>query len=154
MAEAPLVYWDSCVFLDRIPQTPDRIEALRELTDRAQAGGLRIATSAFTMCEVAKVKGVPLPEEQERLIVDFFDNPYIVLVQVDEFAARKTRELVRTHAGLKGRDAVHIASALLAGAPVLHTYDEKHLTPLNGVEGLRILIPGSEDSQLLLDGLT
>ncbi len=153
MAEARLVYWDSCVFIDRIQRTPGRIDALRSLTDCAERGELRIATSVFAMCEVARIGGVPLPEDQERLIVDFFDNPYIVLVQVDEFVARKTRELIRTYTGLSGRDGVHVASALLVGASVLHTYDDRHLTPLNGVEGLRISAPGPEDGQLLLTGI-
>jgi len=149
MPDDGLVYWDSDVFIHRLEGTPDKIDILRHITDRAEQGELRIATSAFALCEVAKLEGLPLPDEQERMIVEFFDNPYIVVVQVDRFVALKSRDITRRF-GLKGKDAVHVASALLAPASVMHTYDESHILKLNGLVGdppLRIERPGWKAGQ-------
>ena len=44
--------WDSAVFIHRLEATPNQIEILRHVTDRAERGELKIATSAFTLCEV------------------------------------------------------------------------------------------------------
>jgi predicted nucleic acid-binding protein len=152
MARTDLVYWDSCVFIDRIQITPGRIEALREMTDRAERGELAIATSWLSLCEVAKVRGTDVHAEQERMIVEFFDNEYIIPVQVDEFVAARTRDVIRrAQTRLPAHDAVHIASALVIGAPVLYTYDTDHMLPHHGFDGLRIEEPRPVTGQLTID---
>ena len=152
MSDGRIVYWDSCVFIDRIQATPGTINVLRGITDRAENGAIRIATSLFTMCEVAKVAGVPLEEDLEQMIVDFFDNEFIVPVPLDHFVAAKVREIIRaTTRRLSSADAVHIASAIIADASALHTYDGDHLLPLDGVfEGLPIKEPRIDNLQLPL----
>jgi predicted nucleic acid-binding protein len=145
------VYWDSVTFNYRIAERPENIDILRHITDRAERNELEIVTSAFTLCEVAKVEpatgNIP-PEAQERLISDFFKNSYIVLVAMDRRVAEVTRRIVRSHSGMKPADATHIASAILAGASVLHTYD-KGLLKLDGriESGLRIEEPRWKDGQ-------
>ena len=48
------VYWDSCVFIDRIQRTPGRIAVLEEITNAAEAHEIEIITSNFTIAEVCK----------------------------------------------------------------------------------------------------
>jgi predicted nucleic acid-binding protein len=141
------LYWDSSAFISRIQRTPGRIEVLEHITGRAEKGEVEIVTSAFTLCEVAKGDENALPEDQEKTIVDFFENPYILVQQVDVFVAARTRGIVRRF-GLKPADAVHVASALAANAAVLQTYDSKHLLPLDRqVEGLRVEQPSWGNAQ-------
>ncbi len=143
------VYWDSDVFISAIQRHPARIAVLEQCTERAQRGELEIIASAFTLCEVAKVEGVPLPEEQEQLILDFFENPYVLIQQLDTRVAARTRDIVRRF-NLPAKDAVHLASALQAGVAVVYSYDQDHMLPQDGKIGdppLRIQIPRWKDGQ-------
>jgi predicted nucleic acid-binding protein len=130
----PRVYWDTCLFIDLLQRTPERIEILSEYIAEAQKGKLCLVTSAFTLAEVVKV-GRALPEEDERIIRDFFENPYILIQQLDRAVAEIARGIVRSHSHIKPPDAVHIASAVVAEAPTLLTYDREHLIPKSELIG-------------------
>ncbi|HLJ13257.1 MAG TPA: type II toxin-antitoxin system VapC family toxin [Bryobacteraceae bacterium] len=127
-----LPYWDSDVFISRIQKTLGRIEDLRAITDAAERGDVTIVTSFLTEVEVVKLKELGLlDEETERMVAQFFENDYLSVRVVDRFVAEKARPIVRQFK-LKPTDAVHVATALLMEVDVLHTYDERHLLPLNG----------------------
>ena len=138
------VYWDSVTFVHRIQQTPEHIDILRAISDEAERGKLEIVTSTFTLCEVACLwLGSHADDVQERMIRDFFENPYILLRQVDRRVAELSREIVRT-LKIPGKDAVHVASAVATDCDELQTYDEKHLlrkTGLYGTPPLKIVKP-------------
>ena len=143
------VYWDSDVFISAIERTADRIAVLEQITGRAEKGELEIVASAFTLCEVAKVEGIPLPQEQEQLILDFFENPYVLVQQLDTRVAAHTRDIVRRFR-IPPKDAVHLASAIQAAAAVMHSYDKQHMLPQDGKIGnppLRIQEPAWKDGQ-------
>jgi len=121
--EKERVYWDSCVFIDLLQRTPGRIEILQEYAMKAEKGELEIVTSAFALVEVAKLPNLGLSDSEiEQKIVGFFDNPYIILRAVDRRVSTKAREIMRA-VKMKGKDAVHVASAALSDVSVLHTYD-------------------------------
>src|SRR4029077_3085237 len=70
----------------------------------------------------------PSPTTTRDQIVTYFDNDYIVLVPVDRLVGQKARELMsQGHHGLKPPDAVYVATALIANADELHTFDDKLL---------------------------
>jgi len=145
-------YWDSSAFISRIQRTAGRIEVLEHITGRAEEGEVEIVTSAFTLCEVAKGDESVLPEDQEKMIVNFFENPYILIQQVDAFVAARTRDIVRGF-GLKPADALHVASALAASVSEMHTYDATHLLPRDGqIDALRIRQPSWQGGQPPLVG--
>jgi predicted nucleic acid-binding protein len=133
-----LVYWDSCVFIDRIEaKNSDRIDTLRAMTDAAERGELMIVTSALAMAEVVKLTALSeaSDKEKENLIVEFFDNEYISVRNVTPAVSERARHIIRDH-NLKPPDAIHVATALLTkGVRVLETYDESHLIPLDGKIG-------------------
>ncbi len=142
MPNERLLFWDSNVFISRIEKTPGRITVLEQLTGAAEAGQLRLVTSALTLAEVAVIRDAGLPDDQERLIVDFFENDYIVVRSVDRFVAEKAREIIRSH-GIKGADAVQVAVALQSKAHEFHTYDTTLLKKLgpNTLPGLPVVEP-------------
>src|SRR5207253_3173401 len=89
----------------------------------------------------------------ERIIVEFFENPYILLQQVDRDVAQIARNIIRKSTSIRGKDAIHIASAIRAGVSIMHSYDEKHILPKNGKFGnppLKIEIPNFKDGQFVL----
>ncbi len=120
------VYWDSDVFISFLQQEPGRYAVLRHWVERAENGEAQIVASAFSLCEVARVDDDLLPEEQERMIVGFFGNPYILIQQVDEHVAQQARAIVR-ELRMSAKDAVHVASAIQANVSVMHSYDAEML---------------------------
>jgi predicted nucleic acid-binding protein len=153
MRTSERVYWDSDVFISFLQQEPGRYTVLRHWIERAENGEVQIVASAFSLCEVARVDDDLLPAEQEELIVEFFGNPYILIQQLDEFVAQRTRAIVR-ELRISAKDAVHIASAIQADVPVMHTY-EKKLIAHSGKVGdppLSIEEPRWKNDQPPLDG--
>lgn len=121
---ADLAYFDACLFIELLQQGDKaRFDACEALRKKAQAKALTIITSMITITEVNKLPGSKeLPEEQSKKILDFFENPYIVVRPLDRRTAEYAHELTRT-LGLKNMDAIHLATALLNRVPVLYTYD-------------------------------
>src|SRR5262249_2514454 len=117
------VYWDSCVFIDRLQRSPDKIVVLEELTDAARAAKLIIVASTLCIAETVKIgTGDAGSKSQSESIFKFFENPWIELVQVDFEIAKLAHEISRDY-GVKPADAIHVATAIKAKVEVLHTYD-------------------------------
>ncbi|HEX5010279.1 MAG TPA: type II toxin-antitoxin system VapC family toxin [Planctomycetota bacterium] len=148
------VYFDSCVFIDAIQETPGRIDHIRQIIEAAKRDELRVFASTLAIAEVAKPdKATTAPtEEQLRLIHDFFENDYLARVQVDTPVARLAARIVRDHS-VKPPDAIHLATALRARVDNFYTYDDGNgragcgLLRLNGAvsydgsPALRIVTP-------------
>ncbi len=121
------VYWDSCVFIDLLQSSPGRIDVLREYATKAEAGEIEFVTSSLSLAEVAKLPELGLSDELvEQKIIDFFENPYILLRSVDRRVLVKAREFVRI-GGIAGADAIHLATAVQVGVSVFHTYDDRFI---------------------------
>jgi len=149
-------YWDSCVFIDRISKKPSVIAILEEITDAAARGDVVIIASTLCIAECVKIKDSKDSwTVQQKLINDFFDNPWIELVQVDSMIAERAQDIARDH-GVKPPDAIHIATAIARNADVMHSYDNsKAHSPLRqdgriGNPPLAIKIPQRFDPQLNL----
>ena len=121
-----LLYWDSDLFISRIQRDGNRIGVLEPLTRAAERGEIRIVTSILAKAECAfLLRGDdPLPEEQEQLIVDFFENPYLTVLPIDDFVCERARRILRANPGLRSVDAIHVATAVQADVPVLQAYDK------------------------------
>jgi predicted nucleic acid-binding protein len=122
-------YIDSCVFVEMLQKLKnDRLDACQNLVARAKKKDLRIVTSTWTITEVnrldalEKAEGVSR-EEQSRMILDFFENRFIDLRQLDRATGEYAHELTRTHL-LTNADAIHLATALLNKVDVFYTYDD------------------------------
>ena len=123
-------YLDSCIFIVGIQKlsSDTRLDACLNLMRRAKNGELAIVTSAWTITEVNRLNELEkaasvLREDQSKMILAFFENPYISVRPVDRATAELAHHLTRTH-GLTSADAIHVATASLSKVEVLYTYDD------------------------------
>jgi hypothetical protein len=66
-------------------------------------------------------------------IAAFFENDYVLLVNLDRAVGECARELMNVGYSLKPGDAVHLATAAISpGVEQFHTFDDK-LLRLNGL---------------------
>lgn len=158
------VYWDACAWIALIqrekivvPGRPveDRGMQCRTVIEAAKAGAVEILTSAFSLAEVCKdptIRG-----QGPDAVADYFENDYILLVNVDRLVGERARKLMTSgHSGLKPGDAVHLAAAAISGVEEMHTYD-RGLLNLNGIidksDGTKLKIckpdPGGPPAPLL-----
>ena len=141
MPSKPTVYWDSCVFIDWMKQDkPERVMRIQPVVDAGQHDGVLIVTSAWTLVEVVRTRdGCITDSADEATIVNFMKNDFIEIRPLDRRTAEKSRQLQRLSAaaGMKmpKADSVHMATAILAAIPVLHTFDDAHLLPHSGKWG-------------------
>jgi predicted nucleic acid-binding protein len=145
MPKPRLVYWDSCVFIDSLQQTPEWLPVLSAIMRAAQSGDAVIVTSALTLAEVVTA-GVG-SDQHEHIIRGLFENQYIAVRDLDRPTATRARQIVRDHR-LKPQDAIHVATALGAQVSCLHTRDgsdrKRGLLDLDGKVGsppLAITVP-------------
>jgi len=120
-------YWDSCVFIDGLRQTPGRFPQIAQLDATAKSGDIYIFCSTLAIAEVVKMNSYgPLRTAEEQNIAAYFRHKFIKLIQVDRTIARSAAEIVRQHE-LKPPDAIHVATAIRTRGCVLYTYDKQLL---------------------------
>ena len=152
MATSPSrVAWDSCTWIAHIQRErilgpdgktviEDRGAMCRPVLDAAERGVIEIVASAIALVEVlARASGI-----DDQRVRDFFDNDYILLVNVDKHLADFARRLMLAgYPGLKPPDAIHLATARIANVDEFHTFDDR-LLALDGVidrlDGTRLAI--------------
>jgi predicted nucleic acid-binding protein len=127
-------YWDTACFLAIMNNETGRAGECAAILRAATMRRLQIVTSALTITEVLFPKGGrPLSPELRATVRRFFKHPGIVLVNVDREVAESAQEYYWDH-GVRPKDAVHVASAVYAGAPAFETYDSA-LIALSGKLG-------------------
>jgi predicted nucleic acid-binding protein len=128
-------YWDANVFLGWLKAEADKVAACQGVLDAAEAGTIEIVTSALTLTEVIKMKGQQaITRDKEEKIRGFFEQPYIIIREVDRYVAEAARELIWSH-GVDPKDAIHLATAIRLHLPYLDTFDDK-LIGLTGKLGI------------------
>lgn len=116
-------YWDADCFLGWLQGEADKVDACRGVLEEASRGRLLIVTSALTIAEVLTVRGRERIGAAKRdRVTAFFRHEYITVENVTRRIAEAARDVVWNH-GIMAKDAVHVATALAAKVPVLHTFD-------------------------------
>jgi predicted nucleic acid-binding protein len=166
MATSPRrIYWDACAWIALIQNEKIRASNGRLLEDRgglcrvvieaAKAGAVEILTSTLSLAEVCKDPAIR--SQGADAVSDFFENDYLLLVNVDRLAGERARRLMTGgYSGLKPPDAVHVATAAVSGVEEMHTFDDKLLN-LDGLidkaDGTKLKIckpdPGGPPAPLL-----
>lgn len=152
MASSPKrIAWDSCAWIAHIQQErlfgsdgttvlEDRGAMCRPVLQAAEKGILEIAASAVCLAEVI-CKNTSTDEQKVR---SYFDNDYILLVNVDKLVADRARQLMLAgYPGLKPVDAIHMASAAVANADELHTFDARLLAldeRIDRLDGIKLKV--------------
>lgn len=117
------IYWDSCVYIDCIQQTPGRHDVLDEIIEEAKNNRIILVASTLVLAEVSKLDGLTISiAEQARKIRDFFENNFIQVRGVTRRIAEEASDLGRKHS-IKPADAVHVATALDYECVSLQTFD-------------------------------
>lgn len=120
------------------------MEVCGSILQAAEDGELELVTSAFTITEVLQPKGErPLSSEKRALVQRFFRRPEFVIVNVDRRLAEYAQRYFWDF-NIKPKDAIHVASAIYAGVPVLETFDEgliRHNGRLGGSPVLQVRHP-------------
>ena len=126
------VYWDASVWIaliqrEKIPVgASDRDTLCRMVIAEAKKNKIEILTSTLSLAEVCKSAEIRATKEDQ--LGAFFENDYILLMNLDRLVGEHARQLMKTgHAGLKPPDAIHVASAVLGQASEMHTFDDKLL---------------------------
>jgi predicted nucleic acid-binding protein len=128
--------WDACVWIaliqqERIRDTngriiEDRYVMCRDVILAAEVGQCEIVTSALCYAEVCKNNDV-LDKDEDK-VAAFFENDYVLSVSLDRAVGEKARTLMMSGAAkLKPADACHLATALIANADEMHTFDDRIL---------------------------
>ena len=126
-------YWDSDCYLGWFNAEPDKIDLCCGVLTKAKKGELKIVSSSITLIEVIRIKDKPrLPKEKEITIVEFFQNDFITLRNVDRFIAEQARNLIWTYDYLKPKDSIHDATAISNNIQALNSFDD-HLLKLDGL---------------------
>jgi predicted nucleic acid-binding protein len=119
-------YLDSSVYIAAIKgdgAEPGRGDISAQVIELARQGHFQIVASTFVVAEVIKDgKQPPLSASEEAAIDGFLQQPFIEWVEVDLLVAKAARGIARQH-GLKPVDAIHLATAVRAGADQFLTWD-------------------------------
>jgi predicted nucleic acid-binding protein len=153
MANSPnRVSWDACTWIaliqeERITEDGiDRVTRCRSVLEQAKKARIEIVTSALSLSEVCKNKDIK--DGDASKIAAFFENDYILLVNVDKDVGERAREIMMAgYSKLKPADACHLATAALTPfVTEMHTFDERLLnlnSRIRKVDGspLKICLP-------------
>jgi predicted nucleic acid-binding protein len=127
-------YWDSVCFLAILNREPGRVDTSSAILKMAEQRKIEIVTSAFTLTEVLYPKnGEKLAPEKRRIVRDFFRRRGIVPINCDREIAEAAQDYVWDF-GVRPKDAIHVASAVVWNIPVFETYD-RFLVNLSGKVG-------------------
>lgn len=141
MPNKPLVYVDSCGFIDAVKQAVGMLPAYRDddvwhikkLMEANLAGDVSVVTSYLTLAECVAVESgqavVPADiQEQFRRLLN--SGQYVSLRQQTPRTAQIAQDLRWRHnLVLGGPDVLHLAAAIEAGAAEFITTDERLMRP-------------------------
>jgi hypothetical protein len=137
--------------------TEDREAMCRAVVEAGKVGKIEIVTSTFSMAEVSKPPAADGSDRANANIEAFFENDYILLVNVDKFVGDRARTLMRGGiSGLKPPDATHLAAAAISDVEEMHTFDNRLLAldgTIDKADGTKLKIckpdPGGKTAPLL-----
>ena len=127
------VCWDACAWIafiqkEKTPDETGRIEnrygMCRSVIDLAEGKDRKVEIVISGLCLGEVCRHPDIKSGAAREFPDYMDADHIILVPVDRQVGTKARELMMAgHARLRPADAVHVATALIANADELHTFD-------------------------------
>lgn len=125
MAEAPLVSLDTMIWIHSIAHMSPH-----EITDRlllaAVHGKIRLVASWVLRAELQSDPTGEVDVRVRNTVEEILDNDAIRWVEVDRRVALAARDLSRSlPRRLGGADAIHLATAILAGADYFMSVDRK-----------------------------
>lgn len=118
-----LRYWDANAFSGFLNGESDKMDDCLSVLKATEDGHVLIVTSALTLAEVLFIKGGPkLDPAKRKAVEDFFKADYISVRNVTRYVGELARDVFWDH-GIKPKDAVHVATAVVHKLPILNTFD-------------------------------
>ncbi len=157
-AELRRLYFDANVFLAYVGDEEGRADTVQALLDEARRTEIVIVTSVLSITEVAygaHERDQGLTEAGEEAIEQLWTpaSP-VTLADVSHAVARNARTLIRVAraqglSGLRGADAVHLATARLLSCEVIFTYEaEARRSRWQQITGIRVSEPVTNTPRL------
>lgn len=132
------VYADAPIFFSVIKEEPTWPECMKVLR-AAHRGDIQLVASTMLKIELIGWHGEVDLAARDALLEQYLDSQDVDWVEVDHFTIGRARELANRY-HMRGPDALHLASAVIAGADYLMTYDKRF--PLGRrIEGVRVQLP-------------
>jgi predicted nucleic acid-binding protein len=155
-------YFDASVFLAHIKEETlpaynglTRVQITTGLFNQAEEGRFKIHTSIQTWAEVRRLR-----ESRKELTADeapkvnslftkYLENEWIVPIEVGRLVGEKAQQIGATY-GMFPTDAIHVASAIIAGCNVLLVWDKPTFLSrlpqgsqphIREIEGVQVLEP-------------
>ena len=131
MPDSPRFYFDASVYLAFLNSEPDRADAVASLLDDAQHGSIEVITSTVSLAEVVYLRSRASdlsPEETDERIDGLLRNEAVTtLVQLSSEIGVLARRFARVpqprQSHLRVRDAIHLATAVVANVEFFCSYD-------------------------------
>ena len=121
-----------------------RWKIARSMFSAAQRGDLTILASTLVQAEVTghgDVRGASQMSETHQLVNDWFLSDFIEWCDVDRLITRRVAGLSHTY-GLRGADAVHLATAIRLRADYLMTNDNGFKRTWDqDIDGVKVIKP-------------
>jgi len=135
------IYWDSDAFLGWFQEDNGKVDLCRHTLERAKNGEVLIVTSTLGIAESLWLRGqAKIPKERAELVRKFFRRSYIRTYNVTRKIAENAQDLVWDK-GIAPKDAIHVATALSLGIPVIETFDKKLIRKSATLDDLEIRNP-------------
>lgn len=144
------VYWDACIFIAMLKGENSHGESatqhILKMFQECSQGSLEIVVSSLWRLEVNPYKH---PEVLSALEYEFDLGNFNSVAATDEVFS-KVLEIRRTldKKELSLADAIHVATAIVTGCPILYSLDNDMLTCANKVRGLEIARPKLQEYPL------
>jgi len=158
------IYADSCIYLSVIKRDADLIDdrprwkIARSLFAAAERGEVIICASTLVQAEVTghgDVRGAGANSDAQKLVADWFLSDYIEWCDVDRLITRRVPELSQQY-GLRGADAIHLATAIRLRAAYLISNDNgfarAHGQTVEGVQVIKPQVVWQETLEDAADG--
>jgi predicted nucleic acid-binding protein len=148
-SERTVYSWDTCVFLALLLNEEDKpLDDIRAVAREVETGAADLLVSTIVVAEMLDIVDKP---DLATQFEGFLRRPNVQLWNVDPRVARRTaalradwrRQTAQKDGNVRTPDAIVITTAVMAGATVLHSFDDKvlrfHKNPLVG--DLAITLP-------------
>ncbi|MBN2325659.1 MAG: PIN domain-containing protein [Candidatus Omnitrophica bacterium] len=126
LSEPPIIYLDTNVFIGYMKQEEDKISDVKKLVNRTEEKKIILITSPFTLTEAWQCNGVECHKYYNGNKIFFkheFRRIYIMDIEIGVLTQKLQNERKVKGYKLSYKDSIHVATALVAKADVLLTYD-------------------------------
>lgn len=128
-ADRPRCVVDAGVIIAFLNREEGRFQRSKELFDEAEDGAMELWAPAVLLAEVSRWSvDADLADDGSVADLDaFLESPWLQIVDVDRRMARMARAIVRQTTVRTGIDALYVATAVIAQAPFIMSWDQRIL---------------------------